>query len=53
MAITPEFLPLLRDPRRALPAFGHVGTQTSRQLQVQVSHKDMLLQITVDDGEVV
>lgn len=29
------------------------GTHTSRQLQVQVSHKDMLLQITVDDGALV
>lgn len=29
------------------------GTQTSRQLQVQVSHKDLLLQITVDDGALV
>lgn len=30
MTITPELLPLLRDPRRALPAFGHVGTQDGR-----------------------
>ena len=28
--ITPELLPLLADPRRALPTFGHVGTQDGR-----------------------